>query len=81
MHGGFHRSNMKRRCRWREATPISRDFANCFRLEVGEDFLKSRVVPKRIPFPACPQIGKRNAFVGVNDAPRKKGAIEKGEVA
>jgi len=30
MHGGFHRSNMKRRCRWREATPISRDFANCF---------------------------------------------------
>ena len=33
----------------------------------GEDFLKSRIVPERIPFSTCQQLGKRDAFVGVID--------------
>jgi hypothetical protein len=40
------------------------------RLGAGEDFLKSRIVPKRFPFGATPQIGKRDAIVGAIDGKR-----------
>jgi len=41
---------MKGRCLSRESASISRYFANCFRFGTGQDFLKSQVVSKRVPF-------------------------------
>src|SRR5213592_1967366 len=40
------------------------------RLRAGEDFLKPRIVSKRVPFPACSQIGKGNAVIRVVDSKR-----------
>src|SRR6266481_1138727 len=44
---------------------------NRLRLRTDQDFLKAWVVSKRVPFPACSQVGKGDAFVGVIDAPQK----------
>ena len=38
-----------------------------FRLRTNQDFLKPRIVPKRVPFPTCPQVGKGDAVSGVVD--------------
>ena len=38
---------------------------NRLRLRTGQDFLKPQIIAQRVPFPACPQIGKRDAFIGV----------------
>ena len=35
------------------------------RLRSGQDFLKPRIVPKRVVFPTCPQVGKGDAVIGV----------------
>jgi hypothetical protein len=51
------------------------------RLRAGQDFLKPQIIAQRVPFPTCPQIGKRDAVIGVIDRPQKKVAIEKGELA
>src|SRR5438105_13669915 len=40
------------------------------RLRTGQDFLKPRIVPQRIPFPTCPQIGKSDAVIGVVESKR-----------
>src|SRR6266550_5177820 len=40
------------------------------RLWTGQDFLKPRIAPKRVPFPACPQVGKGDAVIGVVDSKR-----------
>jgi len=40
----------------------------------GQDFLKPEIVPKRVPFPVCQQIGKRDGFVGVVHA-YNRGAV------
>ena len=50
--------------------PRSALLVDRLRLRAGEDFLKSRIVPKRIPFPTCPQIGKGDAVIGVVDSQR-----------
>ncbi|PYJ36537.1 MAG: hypothetical protein DME84_10380 [Verrucomicrobia bacterium] len=55
-------------------------FVGRLRLGAGEDFLKSRVVPERVPFPARPQIGKADAVVGVIDGKRgRKQALNFGK--
>src|SRR5437773_11378083 len=38
------------------------------RLRAGQDFLKPRIVPKRIPMPTCPQVGRGDAVIGVVDS-------------
>src|SRR6266516_7209518 len=38
------------------------------RLRTGQDLLKPRIVPKRVPFPTCSQIGKGDAVIGVVDS-------------
>src|SRR5260370_40817372 len=40
------------------------------RLRTGQDFLKPRIVPKRVRFPTCSQVGKGNAVIGVIDSER-----------
>lgn len=42
------------------------------RLRAGQDFLKPQIIAQRVPFPTCPQIGKRDAVIGVIDRPQKK---------
>jgi hypothetical protein len=39
-------------------------------LRAGHDFLKPRIVPQRVPFPARPQIGKGDAVIDVVDRER-----------
>ncbi len=43
---------------------------NRLRLRSGEDFLKPRIAPKRVPFPTCPHVGKGDAVIGVVDSKR-----------
>jgi hypothetical protein len=42
------------------------------RLRTGQDFLKPWIASKRVPFPACPQIGERDAVIGVIDSKRSR---------
>jgi hypothetical protein len=43
------------------------------RVRSGQDFLKPRIAPKRVPFPTCPQVGKGDAVIGVVES---KGSCE-----